>query len=123
MERAYGSYNDLVASDVDVVYIATGHLDHFEHARLGLEAGKPVLIEKPMTPRLSEARALTAYAREKGLFAMEAVSSLALPRYSCSAPGARQRHARRGCRGVCERSVSVSWTTTVPWIRHRVVGR
>lgn len=82
IERAYGSYADLVASDVDVVYVATGHLDHFAHASLALEAGKPVLIEKPMTPRLAEARALAAYARSKGVFAMEAVWSLALPRYS-----------------------------------------
>jgi predicted dehydrogenase len=82
IERAYGSYEDLVAADVDVVYVATGHLDHFAHATLALEAGKPVLIEKPMTPGLAEARALVDLARAKGLFAMEAVWSLALPRYS-----------------------------------------
>ncbi len=82
IERAYGSYEDLVAADVDVVYVATGHLDHFAHATLALGAGKPVLIEKPMTPGLAEARALVDLARAKGLFAMEAVWSLALPRYS-----------------------------------------
>lgn len=82
IERAYGSYEELVVSDVDAVYVATGHLDHFAHATLALEAGRPVLIEKPMTPRLSEARALADLARARGVFAMEAVWSLALPRYS-----------------------------------------
>ncbi|EYT54607.1 oxidoreductase [Leucobacter sp. UCD-THU] len=82
IERACGGYEELVASDADIVYVATGHLDHFAHASLALAAGKPVLIEKPMTPRLAEARALAAYARSRGLFAMEAVWSLALPRFS-----------------------------------------
>ncbi|QIK64810.1 Gfo/Idh/MocA family oxidoreductase [Leucobacter viscericola] len=82
IEHAYGSYEELVASDVDVVYVATGHLDHFAHAILALEAGKPVLVEKPMTPRLAETRALVDLARSKGLFAMEAVWTLALPRFS-----------------------------------------
>ena len=82
IESAYGSYEELVAADADVVYVATGHLDHFGHARLALEAGRPVLIEKPLTPTVAEARELVELARAKGLFAMEAVWSLALPRYS-----------------------------------------
>lgn len=80
--EAYGSYEELVQADVDVVYVATGHLEHLAHATLALKAGKPVLVEKPMTPRVADTRALVALAREKGLFAMEAVWSLALPRYS-----------------------------------------
>lgn len=80
--HAYGSYEELVASDVDVVYVATGHLDHYAHATLALNAGKPVLVEKPMTPRLAETQALAELARAKGLFAMEAVWTVALPRYS-----------------------------------------
>src|SRR5690606_36381131 len=80
--EAYGSYEELVASDVDVVYVATGHLEHLAHATLALEAGKPVLVEKPMTPCLADTERLVALAREQGLFAMEAVWTLALPRYS-----------------------------------------
>lgn len=80
--EAYGSYAALVTADVDVVYVATGHLDHLAHARLALEAGRPVLVEKPMTPTLAGAKALVDLARAKGLFAMEAVWSLALPRFS-----------------------------------------
>ena len=48
--RSYGSYAELVADpDVDVVYIATTHAQHHEHALLALRAGKPVLVEKAFT--------------------------------------------------------------------------
>ena len=48
--RAHGSYADLVADpDVDVVYVASPHAVHLEHARLAFAAGKPVLCEKPLT--------------------------------------------------------------------------
>lgn len=80
--RAYGSYEELVASDADVVYIATGHLDHVAHASLAIEAGKPVLVEKPMAPRLDDVERLVGLARSRGVFAMEAVWTLALPRFS-----------------------------------------
>lgn len=80
--HAYGSYEELVVGDFDVVYVATGHLDHFSHAALAIEAGKPVLVEKPMTPRLADAERLAQLARSRGVFAMEAVWTLALPRFS-----------------------------------------
>src|SRR5262245_15054198 len=47
---------------VDAVVIATPHADHFEQARLALEAGKHVLCEKPLTIRADEARVLAARA-------------------------------------------------------------
>jgi len=41
---AYGSYEELVADPaVDVVYVATPHALHLDHARLAFEAGKHVL--------------------------------------------------------------------------------
>ena len=78
---ASDSYEDLVAEDVDVIYVATGHLDHAVHARLALEAGRNVLVEKPMTPTVSATQELISLARHKGLFCMEALWSLALPRF------------------------------------------
>ena len=36
--RAHGSYEDLVADpDVDIIYVATPHSEHREHALLALE--------------------------------------------------------------------------------------
>jgi predicted dehydrogenase len=72
--RASSSYADLVAdADVDIVYVASPHSHHLEHGRLALEAGKPVLVEKPLTLDAAQAEELVALARERGLFLMEAM--------------------------------------------------
>ncbi|HET6483999.1 MAG TPA: Gfo/Idh/MocA family oxidoreductase, partial [Actinoplanes sp.] len=72
--RAHGSYADLAADpDIDVVYIATPHAFHAEAALLCIEAGKSVLVEKPITLDLPSAAQLVAAARDKGVFLMEAM--------------------------------------------------
>jgi len=72
--RSYGSYAELVADpDVDVVYIATTHAQHHEHALLALRAGKPVLVEKAFTLNARQAREVVAEARARNLFCMEAM--------------------------------------------------
>lgn len=78
--NAHGSYADLVADpDVDVVYVATLHPFHAEHATLALEAGKHVLLEKPFTMDAAEARAVTDLAAAKGLVVLEAMWTRYLP--------------------------------------------
>jgi predicted dehydrogenase len=52
---------------------------HLANALGALEAGKPVLVEKPLTMNSAEARELVAAAREKGLFLMEAMWTRFLP--------------------------------------------
>jgi predicted dehydrogenase len=72
--RAYGSYEELVRDpEVDVVYVSSVHVTHYEHARLALEHGKAVLVEKPFTMSSQQAVALVELAREKKLFLMEAM--------------------------------------------------
>jgi predicted dehydrogenase len=72
--RSYGSYADLVADpDVDVVYVATTHGQHHEHALLALRAGKPLLVEKAFTLNARQAREVVAEARARALFCMEAM--------------------------------------------------
>ena len=52
--KAYGSYEEMVVDpDIDLVYIATPHSHHFEHAMMSLEHGKPVLVEKAFTANAS----------------------------------------------------------------------
>lgn len=72
--RAYGSYAELVEDpDLDVVYLATTHAQHHEHALLALRAGKPILVEKAFTLNARQARDVVAAAREARLFCMEAM--------------------------------------------------
>lgn len=80
--KIYSSYEALVSDpQVDAVYIATPHRFHYENIRLCLEAGKPVLCEKPLTVNAAQARQLIELARAKKVFLMEALWSRFLPIY------------------------------------------
>lgn len=63
----------LQRDDIDVVYVATPHSEHFRLAMAALEAGKHVLVEKAMTTDAASTRTLQEYANARGLFAMEAM--------------------------------------------------
>ena len=77
---AHGSYRDLVEDpQVQAVYVATPHVFHLEHALLAIEAGKPVLIEKPIAVTAEQARTLAKAAAAAGVFAMEAMWTRFLP--------------------------------------------
>ena len=79
---AYGSYDELVADPaVDIVYVASPHSAHHEHALLALRAGKPVLVEKAFTRNAPEAAEVLREADDRGLFCMEAMWARFLPRY------------------------------------------
>jgi predicted dehydrogenase len=72
--RAYDSYAELAGDpDVDVVYIASPHHDHFLSAKVCLDAGKSVLVEKPMTTSPADTKELINRASDRGLFLMEAM--------------------------------------------------
>ncbi|VBB07660.1 Hypothetical protein LUCI_2925 [Lucifera butyrica] len=78
--RAYGSYEELARDpDVDIVYVATPHPMHKGCAFLCLQAGKAVLCEKSFTVNATDAAGLIAYARQSGLFLMEAMWTRFLP--------------------------------------------
>ena len=63
--NAFADYRDLIGK-VDVVSVAVPTEQHFHVARDLLTAGVSVLVEKPMTPTLDEARTLFAIARRSG---------------------------------------------------------
>ena len=80
IERAYQGYQQLFDDpEIDVVYIATPHNLHFQHAHDALMAGKSVLCEKPFTVSSQECQQLSLLAKEKGLFLMEAMWTYFLP--------------------------------------------
>ena len=77
---AYGSYEELVSDPtLDAIYVATPHPYHVSNTVLALNAGKPVLCEKPFTINAGEARQMKAAADANGVALMEAMWARFLP--------------------------------------------
>src|SRR5712692_3132687 len=57
----------LKAPDVDLVVVATPIFTHFELAKRALEAGKHVLVMKPLSTRVDQAEELCALAERQGV--------------------------------------------------------
>ncbi|WP_144765344.1 Gfo/Idh/MocA family protein [Curtobacterium sp. 9128] len=80
VDHAHGSAEALAADPtVDVVYVASPHPQHLEHALLAVAAGKHVLVEKPMTTSAADTRRIADAARTAGVLAMEAMWTRYLP--------------------------------------------
>ena len=67
---------------VDAVYIAVPNLQHARYARVALEAGKHVIVEKPMAVTAAETEELAALAQRKRLFLFEAMTTQYQPNYA-----------------------------------------
>lgn len=80
--RCHGSYSALAADpEVDVVYVATPHTAHLDVALTALNAGKHVLVEKPIGINAEETRQIAETAQSLGLLAAEAMWTAFLPSY------------------------------------------
>lgn len=78
--RSYGSYEELVKDDdVELVYIATPHALHYEHAHLCIEHNKPILCEKAFTANAYEAEVLLNLAENRKVFITEAIWTRYMP--------------------------------------------
>ncbi len=64
---AFASYEGAVAHDVDVVVIATPPAMHLDHARLALDAGKHVVVEKPAFMHSTDADDIASMANARSL--------------------------------------------------------
>jgi D-xylose 1-dehydrogenase (NADP+, D-xylono-1,5-lactone-forming) len=73
VERAYGSYDELLADpDVEAVYNSLPNSFHVDWSIRALEAGKHVLVEKPLGRRPQEVEQAYEIAAKNGLLLMEA---------------------------------------------------
>jgi predicted dehydrogenase len=69
LKRGYGDYQELVAADdLDVIYVATPHNKHHEGVTLALNAGKHVLVEKPIALNCAQALEMVELACQKSFF-------------------------------------------------------
>lgn len=79
-EKAYGSYEEMLQDpEVELVYVASPHSHHYEHAKMCIEAGKHVLVEKAFTVNAKQARELIGLAREKKVLLAEAMWTRFMP--------------------------------------------
>nr|MCR4804197.1 Gfo/Idh/MocA family oxidoreductase [Clostridia bacterium] len=68
------SYDEILQRrDIDVMYIPVPHPAHRELAIRAMEAGFPVLVEKPAAVSAAEWAEMEAYAKEHHVFLMEAL--------------------------------------------------
>lgn len=80
LSSSHTSYEELAArEDIDAIYIASLPTDRLEVALIAINAGKHVLIEKPITLDVSEAEAIYAAAKAKKVLAVEAMWTRFLP--------------------------------------------
>jgi predicted dehydrogenase len=81
--KAYGSYEALVHDPaIDAVYVATPHPAHHDNVIMALNAGKPVLCEKPFSVNAVEAQAMVDAASQNKVALMEAMWARFLPHYA-----------------------------------------
>lgn len=79
-EKAYGSYEEMLQDpQVELVYVATPHSHHYQYAKMCLEYGKHVLVEKAFTVNAAQAEELMEMARKKGLLLAEAIWTRYMP--------------------------------------------
>jgi predicted dehydrogenase len=80
--KFYGSYEDLVKDEeVDIIYIATPHVFHYEHTLLCLKHKKAVLCEKPFAMNKEQVNEMILTAKKENIFLMEALWTYFLPHY------------------------------------------
>ena len=75
-EKAYGSYEELCKDDnIDLIYIATPHSEHYKNALMCIEYGRNLLVEKAFCSNLKQTKEVISKAKEKGTFLAEAMWS------------------------------------------------
>ncbi len=79
--KSFGGQDMLADPEIDVVYVSTVHTRHLPDALAAIEAGKHVLVEKPLALNASEGCRLRDAARARGVFLMEAYWADFLPKF------------------------------------------
>ncbi len=80
MPHAFGTYDGLLTlPELDVVYVATQHIKHYDNVMMLLNRGIAVLGEKPFAMNSGQVRQMVDTARAKDVFLMEALWSRFMP--------------------------------------------
>jgi predicted dehydrogenase len=80
--NTYGSYEALLKdAEIDVVYIATPHSNHYEYIMASLQNNKHVFCEKAITVNSQQLRQIVNLAAQKKLVVAEAMTIYHMPLY------------------------------------------
>ncbi|MCQ2247669.1 MAG: Gfo/Idh/MocA family oxidoreductase [Treponema sp.] len=78
--KAYGSYEELLSDpQVDLVYVATPHSEHYANMKMCISHKKAVLCEKAFTRNAAEAREILDLAKKEKVFVTEAIWTRYMP--------------------------------------------
>ena len=78
-QRVFNSFDDLLQSDTELVYVASPNVCHYAQCKNLLDNGKHVICEKPITITSDEFSRLASLAREKNLVYFEAIMYMHSP--------------------------------------------
>lgn len=82
ISKYYGSYEEMAKdTDLEIIYIGTPHPQHYENVMLFLEAGFPVVCEKPLGVNAAQTEKMIAKAREKNVFLLEGMWTRFFPAF------------------------------------------
>ena len=80
VENVYGSYEEMLKDEnIDVIYIATPHSQHYENMKKAIGAGKHILCEKAITVNDHQLEEIVSLAEEKNLTVREAMTISHMP--------------------------------------------
>lgn len=79
-QKYYGTYEELVLDkEIDVIYIATPHVFHFDNTMLCLKNRKAVLCEKPLGMNTDQVKLMINEAKRNKVFLMEGLWTRFIP--------------------------------------------
>ena len=81
LDQCFFDYDQLLADDIDTVYVALPNFLHYSFAKKAIEHHKHVIIEKPITANAKELKELIELAKENQVLMMEAMNIHYLPAY------------------------------------------
>lgn len=81
LDNVFTDYDEMLKSDVDVVYVGVLNDLHYDYTKKAIQAKKHVICEKPVTNTLAEFNELVALAKENKVMFLEAMSIYHMPAY------------------------------------------
>lgn len=81
ISKIFTDYDEMLASDVEVLYIALPNHLHYEFAKKALQSKKHIILEKPSTSNFAELDELITLAKNNNVYLLEAVNLYHLPAY------------------------------------------